>query len=131
MFLERNMDFQIQALSSEQLQALFESITAQQSQGDSSFYLPHLRSDQEGETPLDTQLEAEGEAGEDEVVPRISSSSSREDRSEKQLEFDKELFLSEVSTNLIAIIKVLEGEAAHTNYINKVLHGVSSRTTYY
>ena len=51
------------ALSSEQLQALFESITAQQSQGDSSSYLPQLRSDQEGETPLDTQLEAEGETG--------------------------------------------------------------------
>ena len=123
MFLEINMAFQTQTLSSEQLQALFESITAQQSQGDSSFYLPHLRSDQEGETPLDTQLEAEGEAGEDEVVPRISSS-SREDRSEKQLEFDKELFLSEVSTNLIAIIKFLERVAANTNYINKVLHGV-------
>ena len=82
---------------------MFESITAQQSQGDSSSYLPHLRSDQERETPLDTQLEAEGEAGEDEVVPRILSSSSREDRSGKQLEFDKELFLSEVSTNIIAI----------------------------
>ena len=49
---------------------MFESITAQQSQGDSSSYLPHLRSDQERETPLDTQLEAEGEAGEDEVVLR-------------------------------------------------------------
>ena len=110
---------------------MFESITAQHSQGDSSFYLPYLRSDKERETPLNTQLEAEGDAGEDEVVSRISSSSSREDRSGKQLEFDKESFLSEVSTNLIAIIKVLEGEAAHTNYINKVLHGVSSRTTYY
>ena len=130
MFLERNMDFQIQALSSEQLQALFESITAQQSQGDSSFYLPQLLSDQEGETPLDTQLDAEGEAGEEEVLPRISSS-SREDRSGKQLEFDKELFLSEVSTNLIAIIKVLEGVAANTNYINKVLHRVLFMTTYY
>ena len=63
MFLESNMAFQTQTLSSEQLQALFESITAQQSQGDSSFYLPRLRSDQEGETPLDTQLEAEDEAG--------------------------------------------------------------------
>ena len=87
------MAFQTQTLSSEQLQALLESITAQQSQGDSSFYLPQLRSDQEGETPLDTQLEAEGEAGEEEVVPRISSSSSREDRSGKQLKFDKEWFL--------------------------------------
>ena len=92
-------------------QVLFESITAQQSQGDSSSYLPHLRSDQEGETPPDTQLEAEGEASEDKVVPRISSSSSRGDKSGKQLEFDKELFLSKVSTNLIAIIKVLEGVA--------------------
>ena len=110
---------------------MFESITAQQSQGDSSSYLPHLCSDQEGEIPLDTQLEAEGEAGEDEVVPRISSSSSREDRSGKQLEFDKELFLSEVSTNIIAIIKVLEGAAANTNYINKVLHGVLFKTIFY
>ena len=76
-------------------------------------------------------LEAEGEAGEDEVVPRMSSSSSREDRSGKQLEFDKELFLSEVSTNLIAIIKVLEGVAANTNYINKVLNGVLFMITYY
>ena len=131
MFHESKMAFQIQALSSEQLQALFESITAQQSQGDSSSYLPHLCSDQEGETPLDTQLEAEGEAGEDEVVPRISSSSSREDRSGKQLEFDKELFLSEVSTNIIAIIKLLEIVAANTNYINRVLHGVLFRTIFY
>ena len=46
------------------------------------------------------KLEAEGEAGEDEVVLRISSSSSREGRSGKQLELDKELFLSEVSTNM-------------------------------
>ena len=125
------MAFQTQTLSSEQLQALFKSITAQQSQGDSSSYLPHLYSDQEGEIPLDTQLEAEGEAGEDEVVPRILSSSSREDRSGKQLEFDKELFLSEVSTNIIAIIKVLEGAAANANYINKVLHGVLFRTIFY
>ena len=124
MFHESNMAFQTQTLSLEQFQALFESITAQQSQGDSSSYLPHLCSDQEGEIPLDTQLEAEGEAGEDEVVPRISSSLSREDRSGKQLEFHKELFLSEVSTNIIAIIKVLQGVAANTNYINKVLHGV-------
>ena len=58
------------------------------------------------------------------MVPRISSSLSREDRSGKQLEFHKELFLSEVSTNIIAIIKVLQGVAANTNYINKVLHGV-------
>ena len=125
------MAFQTQTLSLEQFQALFESITAQQSQGDSSSYLPHLCSDQEGEIPLDTQLEAEGEAGEDEVVLRISSSSSREDRSGKQLEFDKELFLSEVSTNIIAIIKVLEGAAANANYINKVLHGVLFRTIFY
>ena len=125
------MAFQTQTLSSEQLQALFESITAQQSQSDSLFYLPQLRSDQEEETPLDTQLEAEGEASEEEVMPRISSSSSREDRSGKQFEFDKELFLSEVSTNLIAIIKILEGVAANAKYINKVLHGVLFRTTYY
>ena len=131
MFHQSNMAFQTQTLSLEQFQALFESITAQQSQGDSSSYLPHLCSDQEGEIPLDTQLEAEGEAGEDEVVPRISSSSSREDRSGKQLEFDKELFLSEVSTNIIAIIKVLEGAAANANYINKVLHGVLFRTIFY
>ena len=131
MFLESNIAFQTQTLSSEQLQDLFESITTQQSQSDSSFYLPQLRSDQEEETPLDTQLEAEGEASEEEVMPRISSSSSREDRSGKQFEFDKELFLSEVSTNLIAIIKVLEGVAANTNYINKALHGVLFRTTYY
>ena len=131
MFHESNMAFQTQTLSLEQFQALFESITAQQSQGDSSSYLPHLCSDQEGETPLDTQLEAEGEAGEDEVVLRISSSSSREGRSGKQLEFDKELFLSEVSTNIIAIIKVLEGAAANANYINKVLHGVLFRTIFY
>ena len=38
------MAFQTQTLSSEQLQALFESITAQQSQGNKV-----------GETPLDTQ----------------------------------------------------------------------------
>ena len=131
MFLESNMAFQTQTLSSEQLQALFESITAQQSQGDCSFYLPHLRSDQKRETPLDTQLEAEGEAGEDEVVPRMSSSSSRGGRSGKQLEFYKELFLFEVSTNLTAIMKVLEGVAANSNYINKVLHGVLFMTTYY
>ena len=131
MFLESNMAFQTQTLSSEQLQALFESITAQQSQGDSSFYLPQLLSDQEGEAPLDTQLDAEGEAGEEEVLPRILSSSSREDRSGKQLGFDKEFFLSEVSTNLIAIIKVLEGVAANTSYINKVLHGVLFRIAYY
>ena len=131
MFHESKMAFQTQALSSEQLQALFESITAQQSQGDSSSYLPHLCSDQEGEIPLDTQLEAEGEAGEDEVVLRISSSSSREGRSGKQLEFDKELFLSEVSTNIIAIVKVLEIVAANTNYINRVLHGVLFRTIFY
>ena len=115
MFHESSMAFQTQTLSSEQLQPLFQSITAQQLQGDSLSYLPHLRSDQEGETPPDTQLEAEGEAGEDEVVPRISSSSTREDKSGKQLEFDKELFLFEVSTNIIAIIKVLEGVAAKTN----------------
>ena len=54
MFLESNVAFQTQTLSSEQFQALFESITAQQSQGDSSFYLLHLRSDEEGETPLDS-----------------------------------------------------------------------------
>ena len=78
MFHESNMAFQTQTLSSEQLQALFKSITAQQSQGDSSSYLPHLCSDQEVETALDTQLEAEGEAGEEEVVPRTSSSSSRD-----------------------------------------------------
>ena len=65
------------------------------------------------------------------MVPRISSSSSQEDRSGKQLEFDKELFLSEVSTTIIAIIKVLEGVAANTNYTNKVLHGVLFRTTFY
>ena len=85
------------------------------------FYLPQLRSDQEEETPLDTQLEAEGEASEEEVMPRISSSSSREDRSGKQFEFDKELFLSEVSTNLIAIIKVLEGVAANAKYIKSFM----------
>ena len=90
------MAFQIQTLYSEQLQALFESTSAQQSQGYGSYYLPNLRSDQEGETPLDTQLDADGGAGEDEVVPRLSSSSNREDRSGKQLEFDNELFLSEV-----------------------------------
>ena len=78
MFHESMMAFQTQTLSLEQFQALFESITAQQSQGDSSSYLPHLCSDQEGETALDTQLEAEGEAGEEEVVPRTSSSSSRD-----------------------------------------------------
>ena len=65
------------------------------------------------------------------MVPRISSSSSREDRSGKQLEFDKELFLSEVSTNIIAIIKVIEGVAASTDYMNKVLHGVIFRRTFY
>ena len=64
-------------------------------------------------------------------MARILSSSSREDRSGKQLEFDKELFLSEVSTNLIAIVKVLEGVAANTNYINKVFYRVLFRTTYY
>ena len=106
-------------------------MTKNKSQGDSSFYLPHLRSDQEGETPLDTQLEGEGESGENEVVPRMSLSSSREDRSGKQSEFDKELFLAEVSTNLIAIIKVLEGVATNTNYINKVLHGLLFMTTYH
>ena len=36
MFHESNMAFQTQTLSWEQLQALFESITAQQSQGGSS-----------------------------------------------------------------------------------------------
>ena len=82
MFLESNMAFQTQTLSSEQLQALLESIIAQQSQSDSSSYLPHLCSDQEGK-PLDTQLEADCEAGEDEVVTSISSSSNREDRSRK------------------------------------------------
>ena len=131
MLHESNMAFQTQTLSSDQLQALPESITAQQSQGGSSSYLLHLRSDKEGETPFDTQLEAEGEAGEDEVVPRISSSNSREDKSEKQLEFGKELFLSEVCTNIIAIIKVLEGVNANTNYINKVLHSVLFRTNFY
>ena len=55
MFFESNMAFQTQTLSSEQLQALFESLTAQQSQCGSSFHLPHLRPDQQGETPLDTQ----------------------------------------------------------------------------
>ena len=60
------MAFQTQTLSSEQLQALFESLTAQQSQCGSSFHLPHLRPDQQGETPLDTQLKVDGEAGEDE-----------------------------------------------------------------
>ena len=44
MFHESNMAFQTQTLSSEQLQALFDSITAQQSQGNKV-----------GETPLDTQ----------------------------------------------------------------------------
>ena len=55
MFFDSNMAFQTQTLSLEQRQALFESITAQQSQGSSSFHLPHLRPDQQGETPLDTQ----------------------------------------------------------------------------
>ena len=64
-------------------------------------------------------------------MPRVLSSSRREDRSGKQLEFDKELFLSEVSTNLIAIIKVLEGIAANANYINKVFYRVLLRKTYY
>ena len=65
-------------------------------------------------------------------MPRILSSSRRENRSGKQLEFDKELFLSEVSTNLIAIIKVLEGVvAANANYINKVFYRVLFRKTYY
>ena len=75
MFLGSNMAFQTQTLSFEQLQVLFESIIAQQSQGESSSYLPHLRSDQEGK-PLDTQLEADCEAGEDEVVTSISSLSN-------------------------------------------------------
>ena len=131
MFHESNIAFQTQTLSLEQLQALFESITAQQSQGDSSSYLSHLRSDQEGKTPLDRQLEAEDQAGEDEVVLRISASSSREDRSGKQLEFDKDLFLSDRSPNIIAIIKVLEGVATNTNYIIKVFHGALFRTTCY
>ena len=110
---------------------MFESITAQQSQVDSSFYLLHLRSDQERETPLDTTLEADGEAGEDEVIPRMSSSSSLEDRSGKQLEFNKKLFLSEVSTNLIAITKVLESVVANVNYTNIILHGVLFGTAFY
>ena len=55
MFFDSNMAFQTQTLSLEQRQALFESITAQQSQGSNSFHLPHLRPDQQGETPLDTQ----------------------------------------------------------------------------
>ena len=101
------MAFQTQTLSSEQLQALFESITAQQSQGN--------KVEKKNTSWYTTQLEAEGEAGEDEVVPRISSSLSRENRSGKQLQFDKKLFLSEVNTNIIAIIKVLEGAATNTN----------------
>lgn len=127
MFLENNMASQAHTLSSEQLQALFTSITTQQSQADSSFYLPHLSSDQERET----QLEADGKAGEDRVVPRIPLSSDRENKSGKQLEIDKELFLSVVSTNLIAITKVLEAVVANVNYINKVLYGVLFRTSFY
>ena len=68
MSIESNMTFQTQTLSSEQLQTSFESITAQQSRDDSSFYLPHLLSDQEGETLLDTHLEADSEANKYEVV---------------------------------------------------------------
>ena len=65
------------------------------------------------------------------MVPRIPLSSDREDKSGKQLEIDKELFLSVVSTNLIAITKVLEAVVANVNYINKVLYGVLFRTSFY
>ena len=78
----------------EQLLDVFASFTSQQSQVGSLFYLQRLCSDQEGETPLDMQLEADGESGDDKaVVPRIFSSSNRVDSSRKYLEFDKELFL--------------------------------------
>lgn len=55
-------------LSSVQLQALFASITAQQSQVDSLLYLQELCSDHNWETPVDTQLDAVGEAGEEEHI---------------------------------------------------------------
>ena len=90
----------------------------------SSLYLQQLCSNQEGETFLKTQLQTGGEAGEGEMVPNITSSSKREGSSRKHLEFDKEIFLSEVSTNLKAISKILESLVAIVNYINKILHGL-------
>ena len=64
------------------------------------------------------------------MVPRISSSSNREVRNEKQLEFDRELFLSEVSTNLATFTIVLKGVVTNANDINKVIHGVLFRTAF-
>ena len=57
-------------------QALFRSVKTKQLQVDSSHYLQQLSSDYKGETVLDTQLEADGENGENEVVPSTSSSSN-------------------------------------------------------
>ena len=69
------MVFQTQTLFSEH-QALFRSVKTKQLQVDSSHYLQQLSSDYKGETVLDTQLEADGENGENEVVPSTSSSSN-------------------------------------------------------
>ena len=57
-------------------QALFRSVKTKQLQVDSSHYLQQLSSDHKGEAVLDTQLEADGENGENEVVPSTSSSSN-------------------------------------------------------
>ena len=55
----------------------FVSITIQQSQVDGSLYLQQPCSDHKGEASLDAQVETDGDAGEDEVVPSISPSNTQ------------------------------------------------------
>ena len=55
-------------------------------------YLQQLCSDYKGGAPLNTQLKADGKAGENKVVPSISSSGNRENSNRKHLEFNKNCF---------------------------------------
>lgn len=48
-----------------------------------------IRSDHKGETPLDTQPEADCEHDENKVVPSTLSSSNQDDSNRKHLESDK------------------------------------------
>lgn len=66
---------QTQTLFSEH-QTLFRSVKTKHLQVDSSHYLQQLSSEHKGETVLDTQVEADGENGENEIVPSTSSSSN-------------------------------------------------------
>lgn len=60
----------------------------------------------------------------------ISSSSNWENSKRINLEFDKELFLSEVSKSFVTVSKTLENLVTIANYLNKVSHGLLLRTAF-